>query len=199
MRHIIFVDGAVGVGKSTFINILAATFQSILRIQEGSRASGKSHHFNVEVLPEPLHRDWTPHIVDGIGYDALLKFLLVRKRVAIETWSKMIASDGLQELESNVLIVERSMQGDRRVADGKLDAFDNINVEYCGESVHYVFIKNVENGANDEQLRLNLLYNELELCGLSDARRSVHRIQRPRHISSYHAEAAGIVRGVLGI
>ena len=93
----------------------------------------------------------------------------------------------------------QGQQGCRRVADGKLDAFDNINVEYCGESVHYVFIKNVENGANDEQLRLNLLYNELELCGLSDARRSVHRIQRPRHISSYHAEAAGIVRGVLGI
>lgn len=199
MRHIIFVDGAVGVGKSTFINVLTATFQSTLRILEGSRLNGKSHHFNVEVLPEPLHRDWTGRIVEGIGYDALLKFLLVRKKVAIETWSKMVASDGLQELENNVLIVERSMQGDRRVADGKLDAFDNINVEYCGESVHYVFIKNVENSANDEQLRLNLLYNELELCGLSAPWRAIHRIQRPRHISSYHAEAAGIVRGVLGI
>lgn len=195
MRQIIFVDGSVGVGKSTFIKILADTFRSVLSIKNEKRAGQSAHNFNVEVLPEPLHRDWTQQIILKLGeYPSLLDFLLVRKVVAIETWSKSIASDGLQELEDNVLIVERSLAGDRRVSEGYYDFEEDLQINYTGESVHHIFIQNIQY-ENDEQMRLNMLYNQLELEGNG---RAIHRIQRPRHISSYHAEAAAIVRKTLG-
>lgn len=198
MRHIIHVDGSVGVGKSTFIDILHRTFASVLMVLDQNRSKA-SHHFNVEVLPEPLHRDWTARIVDTLGYENLLKFLLTRKIVAIENWSLKIASDGMQELENNVLIVERSLLGDRRVNKDCEEMFSDMDVRYTGESVHHVFIKNLER-ENEEQERLNMLYNRMELeLGGGKAARSVHRIQHPRHISSYHSEAAAIVRKVLGL
>lgn len=198
MRQIIYVDGSVGVGKSTFIDILYGTFTSVLMVLDQNRSKA-SHHFNVEVLPEPLHRDWTGRIVENLGYENLLKFLLVRKIVAIENWSLKIASDGMQELENNVLIVERSLLGDRRVNKDCEEMFSDMDVRYTGESVHHVFIKNLDR-ENDEQERLNMLYNKMELeLGGGRAARSVHRIQRPRHISSYHSEAAAIVRKVLGL
>jgi len=204
MRHIIYVDGSVGVGKSTFIDILHRTFASVLMVLDQNR-SKSSHHFNVEVLPEPLHRDWTNRIVDNLGYENLLKFLLVRKIVAIETWSFGIASDGMQELENNVLIVERSLLGDRRVNKGCEELFSDMDVKYAGASVHYIFIKNLERenaigAVEDEQERLNMLYNRMELeLGVGNSTSSVHRIKRPRHISSYYSEAAAIVRKVLGL
>lgn len=195
MRHIIYVDGSVGVGKSTFIEILYQTFASVLGIVGKNNSS---HNFNVEVLPEPLHRNWTNRIIGELGYENLLHFLLVRKIVAIEDWSKRIASDGLQELERNVLIVERSLFGDRRVNADCEKLFDNKNVTYSGESVHYIFIKNLEK-ENAEQERLNMLYNSMELESEGRASRFIHRIQRPRNVSSYHAEAAAIVHKVLGL
>lgn len=192
MRHIIYVDGAVGVGKSTFIKILERTFASVLMIWD---KQNKSHHFNVEVLPEPLHRDWTGRIVDELGYGNLLKFLLVRKVTAIETWSSKIASNGLQELEHNVLIVERSPEGDRRVSEGYVDEYPELKVRYTGESVHRIFIKNGQS-ENEEQTRLNVLYNDLEI---EQGQRAIYRFQRPRQVSTYYSEAAAIVKKVLGL
>jgi hypothetical protein len=137
--------------------------------------------------------------VDNLGYENLLKFLLVRKIVAIENWSLKIASDGMQELENNVLIVERSLLGDRRVNKGCEEMFSDMDVRYAGASVHHIFIKNLER-ENDEQERLNMLYNKMELeLGVGNSTGSVHRIKRPRHISSYYSEAAAIVRKVLGL
>lgn len=192
MRYIVYVDGAVGVGKSTFIKILERTFASVLMIWD---KPNKSYHFNVEVLPEPLHRDWTSRIVNELGYSNLLKFLLVRKVTAIETWSSAIASNGLQELEHNVLIVERSPEGDRLVSEGYVDEYPELNVRYTGESVHKVFIKD-EKSENEEQTRLNVLYNDLEI---EQGTRAIYRLQRPRYVSTYYAEAAAIVKKVLGL
>lgn len=198
MRHIIYVDGSVGVGKSTFIEILYRTFSSVLMVLEQNK-SKSSHKYTVEVLPEPLHRDWTSRISKELGYENLLRFLLVRKIVAIENWSMKIASDGMQELQNNILIVERSLLGDRRVNENCEEMFGDMDTRPMGEHIHHVFIRNLER-ENDEQTRLNLLYNRLELeLGSDRADKSVHRIQRPRHISSYHAEAAAIVRKVLGL
>ena len=193
-RHIIYVDGSVGVGKSTFIGILERTFRSVFEVLDGG-GKATARRSNVEVLPEPLHRDWTNHIVAELGYQNLLHFLLARKITAIESWSTGIASDGLQELENNVLIVERSPDGDRRVNADCEDLFDGLDVRFTGESVHYILIHN-HIMENDEQMRLNLLYNGLEL---EINRRAIHRFVRPRFISTYHKEAAQIVQAVLGI
>lgn len=196
MRHIIYVDGSVGVGKSTFIKVLEDTFRSVLHI---TRSVGQSVcRPNVDVLPEPLHRNWTPAIVGTLGYDALLKFLLARKKAAIEAWSAGIASDGMQELEANILIVERSMLGDRRVRRDCEEEFTDISVNDMGEHPHYVFIKNFEI-KNDEQDRLNVLYNSLEVGRSGRTSASVFRIQRPRNVSNYHIEAAAIVNKVLNL
>lgn len=196
MRNIIYVDGSVGVGKSTFIKVLEETFRSVLNIT--SPVGQSVCRPNVDVLPEPLHRNWTPAIVGTIGYDSLLKFLLARKKSAIEAWSAAIASDGLQELQHNVLIVERSMPGDRRVREDCESLFDHINVNDMGEHPHYVFIKNFEI-KNDEQDRLNVLYNSLEVDKGGRTSASVFRIQRPRNVSNYHVEAASIVNKVLNL
>ena len=197
MRTIIFVDGAVGVGKSTFVKILAETFKSTLRIKNGEKIS-TLHRFNVDVLPEPLHRNWTRSIINKLGgYDDLLKFLLVRKTVAIEKWSFDIASDGLQELEDNVLIVERSIEGDRRVSEGYTNFMKELDVKYTGENVHYVFVQgqNQDFLDNPEQARLTVFYNNKCLID----HKNVHRVTRPLYISNYHIEAAEIVKKVLSI
>lgn len=198
MRNIIYVDGAVGVGKSTFIKILAETFNSVLSIKNEQKTK-TSHNFNVEVLPEPLHRDWTKGIIDKIEYGSLLAFLLIRKIVAISDWSKKIASDGLQELENNVLIVERSLYGDRRVNDGYKSALESFKLENTGENIYYVFV--TRNGScAEEQERLNALYNGFEMNKYKEVNKNnVFRITRPNNISSYHIEAAIIVNKVLGI
>ena len=195
MRHIIYVDGSVGVGKSTFIQVLSETFKSTLKIKNGNCKN--SHCFKIDVLPEPLHRDWTKRIVDGIGYENLLKFLLVRKMVAIENWSNKIAMDGMQELENNVLIVERSLEGDRLVNAGFGDMFNEIKVKHRGEKVFNVFVKNLDSGS-DEQARLNMLYSDIATRD-KNSPNNVHVLIRPRRISEYHIEAADIVQKVLNV
>lgn len=195
MRHIIYVDGSVGVGKSTFIKVLSETFKSTLKIKNCNYKN--SHCFKVDVLPEPLHRDWTKRIVDGIGYENLLKFLLVRKMVAIENWSNKIAMDGMQELENNVLIVERSLEGDRLVNAGFRNVFNDIKVKHRGEKVFNVFVKNLDS-VSDEQARLNMLYENIATKD-KNAPNDVHVLIRPRRISEYHTEAAYIVQKVLNV
>lgn len=193
MRHIIYVDGAVGVGKSTFIQVLYETFKSTLTIKNGNCKN--SHCFKVDVLPEPLHRDWTKRIVDGVGYENLLKFLLVRKMVAIENWSYKIAMDGMQELENNVLIVERSLEGDRLVNAGFSNMFNDIKVKHRGEKVFNVFVKSFDSWS-DEQERLNMLYEDIATRDKNSPNK-VHVLIRPSRISEYHTEAANIVKKVL--
>ena len=195
MRHIIYVDGSVGVGKSTFIQVLSETFKSTLKIKESDRKN--SYFFKVDVLPEPLHRDWTKRIVDGIGYENLLKFLLVRKMVAIENWSNKIAMDGMQELENNILIVERSLEGDRLVNAGFSNVFNDIKVNNRGEKVFNVFVKKL-NSDSDEQARLDMLYENI-VTRDKNAPNNVHVLIRPHRISEYHIEAANIVQKVLNL
>lgn len=191
MRVIIYVDGAVGVGKSTFIKVLAEVFRLTLDIKNENRKS--AHRHNVEVLPEPLHRDWTSDIISGLGkYRKLLQFLLTRKCVAIEKWSVNIASDGLQELEDNVLIVERSIPGDRRVNGGYENAFTHIKAHYPGAKEYYILIKKSSGDDFREQNRLSVLYNDLRRSGLS-----AEIVDRPEHISSYFEMAASTVNTIL--
>lgn len=188
-RNIIYVDGSVGVGKTTFINILESCFKTTLREMEGNRK--RQYCYNVEVLPEPLHRDWTQKIVDGLGdYRQLLNFLHVRKQVAIENWSRKIAADGLQELEHNVLIVERSPDGDSVVREGNTDYKDD--VIYTGERVQYILLVN-DKVSNDEQDRLRKVYHELRRDEVAVV------LERPSSIVGYFEYAQIVVRSILGV
>ena len=196
MRNIVYVDGSVGVGKSTFIKVLKSSLEFLF--SEKRELSKGSHFPVVDVLPEPLHRDWTSGIVNEIGYEKLLEFLIARKIVAINKWSSSIASDGLQELETNVLIVERSLEGDRRVNRGYENFLDSKQIENRGEIVYRVFLKSVEN-KNDEQLRLNTMYNNLEIKMGDEAVRRITRILRPKHMQDYYIEAARVIDKILSI
>lgn len=196
MRNIVYVDGSVGVGKSTFIKVLKNSLEFLFS-EKRERSKG-SHFPMVTVLPEPLHRDWTPGIVNEIGYEKLLEFLIARKIVAINKWSSSIASDGLQELETNVLIVERSLEGDRRVNRGYENFLESKRIENRGEIVYRVFLKSVEN-KNEEQLRLNTMYNNLEIEMGDEAMRRITRILRPKKMQDYYIEAARVIDKILSI
>ena len=196
MRNIVYVDGSVGVGKSTFIKELKSSLEFLFsEKREGSKGS---HFPMVTVLPEPLHRDWTSGIVNEIGYEKLLEFLIARKIVAINKWSSSIASDGLQELETNVLIVERSLEGDRRVNRGYENFLESKQIDDRGEIVYRVFLKSVEN-KNEEQLRLNTMYNNLEIKMGDEAMRRITRILRPKKMQDYYIEAAKVIDKILSI
>ena len=196
MRNIVYVDGSVGVGKSTFIKVLKSSLEFLFS-EKRERSKG-SHFPVVDVLPEPLHRDWTSGIVNAIGYEKLLEFLIARKIVAINKWSSSIASDGLQELETNVLIVERSLEGDRRVNRGYENFLESKQIEDRGEIVYRVFLRSVEN-KNEEQLRLNTMYNNLEIKMGDEAMRRITRILRPKHMQDYYIEAARVIDKILSI
>lgn len=196
MRNIVYVDGSVGVGKSTFIKVLKSSLEFLFS-EKRERSKG-SHFPTVNVLPEPLRRDWTSGIVNEIGYEKLLEFLISRKIVAINKWSSSIASDGLQELETNVLIVERSLEGDRRVNRGYENFLESKRIENRGEIVYRVFLKSVEN-KNEEQLRLNTMYNNLEIKMGDEAMRRITRILRPKHMQDYYIEAARVIDKILSI
>lgn len=188
-RNIIYVDGAVGVGKTTFINVLESCFKTTLREIESNRK--RQYRHNVEVLPEPLHRDWTKEIVEGLGdYRKLLNFLHVRKQVAIEDWSRKIAADGLQELEHNVLIVERSPDGDSVVQDGYRDYGDDI--VYTGERVRYVLLVNSK-AKNGEQTRLRRIYEELKKDDVASV------LERPSSVVGYLELAHAVISEILGV
>lgn len=196
MRNIVYVDGSVGVGKSTFIKVLKSSLEFLFS-EKRERSKG-SHFPTVDVLPEPLHRDWTSGIVNEIGYEKLLEFLIARKIVAINKWSSSIASDGLQELETNVLIVERSLEGDRRVNSGYENFLESKQIENRGEIVYRVFLKSVEN-KNEEQLRLNMMYNNLEIEMGDEAMHRITRILRPKKMQDYYIEAARVIDKILSI
>lgn len=188
-RNIIYVDGAVGVGKTTFINILESCIKTTLREMEGKKK--RQYCPNVGVLPEPLHRDWTSAIVEGLGdYRKLLNFLHVRKRVAIEDWSRKIAADGLQELEHNVLIVERSPDGDSVVQDGYRDYGDDIT--YTGERVQYILLVNNKVN-NEEQVRLRKIYKEFKRDDVAVV------VERPSSVAGYLELAHAVIRSILGV
>ena len=196
MRNIVYVDGSVGVGKSTFIKVLKSSLEFLFsEKREGSKGS---HFPMVTVLPEPLRRDWTSGIINEIGYEKLLEFLIARKIVAINKWSSSIASDGLQELETNVLIVERSLEGDRRVNRGYENFLESKQIENRGEIVYRVFLKSVEN-KNEEQLRLNTMYNNLEIEMGDEAMHRITRILRPKKMQDYYIEAARVIDKILSI
>lgn len=188
-RNIIYVDGAVGVGKTTFINILESCVKATLREIEGKKK--RQYRSNVAVLPEPLHRDWTQAIVDGLGdYRQLLNFLHVRKQVAIEDWSRKIAADGLQELEHNVLIVERSPDGDSVVQEGYRDYGDDII--YTGERVQYILLVNGK-VSNEEQDRLRKIYEEFKRDDVAVV------VERPSSVAGYLELAHAVVSSILGV
>ena len=98
---VLFVDGRVNVGKSTFIDVFTATAYSIFD--------------NIIVIKEPLNRAITSNIVEDIGYDNLLKFIISRKDNMIA--DAIVEANGNRDLYrmSTLIIVERSFMGDLMV------------------------------------------------------------------------------------
>lgn len=95
---VLFVDGRVNVGKSTFIDVFTATAYSIFD--------------NIIVIREPLNRNITGAIVEDIGYDNLLKFIISRKdNLIVESITDANHNADLYHM-STLIIVERSFIGD---------------------------------------------------------------------------------------
>lgn len=189
MRAIVYVDGAVGAGKSTFISALEQVFNGTLSVIFNGKHS--CHKYNVQVLPEPLHRDWTETIVKDLGYEQLLRFLLIRKKAAIEAWDKSVMNSPMQDLEANILIVERSMFADRLVREG-WDRFEpNCKIETTAD-LHHIMVRD-KRKETEEQCRLVNLYNDMSMSGTPN-----EIFIRPLDVSDYYRIAARTVSTVLG-
>ena len=91
----------MNVGKTTFIDILTSTAYFTFD--------------NIIVIKEPLNRAITSNIVEDIGYDNLLKFIISRKDNMIA--DAIVEANGNRDLYrmSTLIIVERSFMGDLMV------------------------------------------------------------------------------------
>lgn len=194
MRTVIYIDGAVGVGKSTLIEFLEAGLkQSLGKIYEKKKSSYK---FRVDVLPEPLHRDWTSEITEAIGYDHLLNFLLERKKAAIDDWNRKIAADGLQELEENFLIVERSFLGDLCVRPGHCNyCYSNLSV--CPTKSFHILLCDIRENREEEE-RIARFYTDMECKEYEKGEKTTLRFTRPMDICDYLKITYEIIKKVTG-
>ena len=82
--------------------------------------------------------------------------------------------------------------------DVNVNFLDSKQIEHRGEIVYRVFLRNVEN-KNEEQLRLNTMYNNLEIKMGDEAIRRITRILRPKHMQDYYIEAARVIDKILSI
>lgn len=128
---IVFVDGAVGAGKTTLIKKLRDLLKCC------------SKDINVCVVNEPLERECTRDIVTHIGYPALIDFIVARKYARLRSMLDLWANAPATKL--NVLLVERSIDGDKCVRgyynpiSAERDFNDVINRRYVTTS--YILVK----------------------------------------------------------
>lgn len=101
--EIIFVDGCVNSGKTTFINKLKNVFEML------------SMGVQVHVIDEPIERGCTRDIVDDIGYPSLFNFIVSRKVSLLKNTVVKLCAESVYLSSLNVIIVERSLAGDRNV------------------------------------------------------------------------------------
>lgn len=153
--EIIFVDGCVNAGKTTFISKLNDAFKLV-----GSNV-------NVCVINEPIERECTTDIVDDIGYPALFNFIVSRKVALLkDTISKWIAEKEYPNT-LNVIIVERSLDGDRHVRGFYNDVsagagYDKILLRPYVNAHHVLIRRMFGLYATEESRRLSDHYSKMD-------------------------------------
>jgi thymidylate kinase len=186
-QTIVFIDGAIGVGKSTLVKFL---YENLRLSLEEIYAKRKGHGFRLDILGEPLRNSEAEAILRNCDYEQVLKFILERKSAVISNWVWEIAADGLQMLEENVLIVERSFEGDLCVRGKKVQL-----PEWFSGSAKQIYIMLCSPTSDSgEQDRVSVEYNRLESEVKKD--RIVMRATRPASVEGYIAIAhriAGII------
>lgn len=179
-QTIVFIDGAIGVGKSTLIKFL---YENLKLSLEEIYAKKRGHRFRLDVLGEPLRNSEAEAILRQCDYEQVLKFILARKSAVISNWVWEIAADGLQMLEENILIVERSFEGDLCVRE---DPNRNRLPEWFSGSARQIYIMLCSPcESSEEQERVSAEYNLLESEVRKD--RIVMRATRPIGVSGYIA------------
>lgn len=95
---VVFVDGRVGIGKSTFIDMLEFSLRKCVD--------------SVHVIREPLDRDIVGGMVEDVGYHCILDFIMSRKdRMLVD----LIERHEHDDSKRNIILVERSFLGDLAV------------------------------------------------------------------------------------
>lgn len=97
---VVFVDGRVGIGKSTFIDMLEYSLRKCVDW--------------VYVIREPLDRDVVGGMVEDVGYQCILDFIMSRKdRMLVD----LIEGHKHDDSKRGIILVERSFLGDLAVRD----------------------------------------------------------------------------------
>lgn len=97
---VVFVDGRVGIGKTTFIDMLEFSLRKCVD--------------SVHVIREPLDRDIVGGMVEDVGYQCILDFIMSRKdRMLVDLIEQHAGDDS----KRNIILVERSFLGDLAVRD----------------------------------------------------------------------------------
>ena len=103
----VFVDGRVGIGKSTFIDMLECSLRKCIDW--------------VYVIREPLDRDIVGGMIEDVGYQRILDFIMSRKdRMLVDLIEQHAGDDS----KRGVIIVERSFLGDLAVRDMTFKMYD---------------------------------------------------------------------------
>lgn len=152
--EIIFVDGCVNSGKTTFIKKLKNVFELL------------STNVNLCVIDEPIERECTKDIVENIGYPALFNFIVSRKTTLLKNTVLGMSAKPEYPNSLNVIIVERSLAGDRNVRG----FYNNVVSESLYEEVlgrkhvnaHHVLIRRPNIPATDEARRLSDHYAQID-------------------------------------
>lgn len=104
---VVFVDGRVGIGKSTFIDMLEYSLRKCIDW--------------VYVIREPLDRDIVGGMVEDVGYQCVLDFIMSRKdRMLVD----LIERHKHDNSKRCVILVERSFLGDLAVRDMVFKMYD---------------------------------------------------------------------------
>lgn len=104
---VVFVDGRVGIGKSTFIDMLEYSLRKCVDW--------------VYVIREPLDRDIVGGMVEDVGYQCVLGFIMSRKDHMLVDLIEQHAGD---DSKRGIILVERSFLGDLAVRDMVFRMYD---------------------------------------------------------------------------
>lgn len=108
---VVFVDGRVGIGKSTFIDMLEYSLRKCVDW--------------VYVIREPLDRDIVGGMIEDVGYQRILDFIMSRKdRMLVDLIERHGGYSKHDNSKRGIILVERSFLGDLAVRDMVFRMYD---------------------------------------------------------------------------
>lgn len=144
---VVFVDGGVGIGKSTFIDMLEYSLRKCVDW--------------VYAIREPLDRDIVWGMIDDVGYQCILNFIMSRKdRMLVD----LIERHKHDDSKRGVILVERSFLGDLAVRGMMFkmrDIKNRLSYKYRNMFTSVLIRDEVDGGCDigDEQSELIHLYD----------------------------------------